>query len=740
MTRTSNQELGLNWEKDVHDFFEKLGFEVAGGPNFKPGGMQVDCVAGSNNALFIIECKTKHDYEESSKLTGQIRNFRVKCTKIAEAFREGYNGGKYKKYGYFIPLIATKDVIWTEGDERTLRIRIEDALPARNFTKDALDYYYKIADDVSEEISRVTLLADYGADRVPPNQQNVEVPAFLTVVNGLKVYSFIVAPQKIIPRVGVARRESSFHSKLTFQRIVDGARCQAIMDYIESKDKVFPKGMVIPGNLILATDADSSVEFKETKNHENHSSPNFKQGILRLPDKYGAMWVVDGQHRLYAYAKSPISNLTRGAKGDLVLVTLLDGFTREQQSRIFVDINDLQKSVDLSYLIDIEGETNESSEMGIISNTIKKLDQLTLDGEHGLENVFFGNIKIPSRGIGRKKYSMKGTYQAIKRFKLIKKKTISANHENNPYAKFGVKDNPQHIAEGIAVFFSAAKKILGDDIKGSQYNLTNLLLRSRKDGVIDVLLGVYERILAARASLKSLTPDEIQDYLKPVAEKLKAIDTEAEFEAFFSTAGHGPRNDTIRRICVVIRDSGKKNFEFPDLDQEINEIANRSCELENRLRELLNIQMVDAFGHDWCKGKNTQAFPGTIFNLAYASAKEDIARNRSFTDHGRLYTKLDFGQVRDLILRHWQGVFEEIMVHGHSRFRDKQQFQEAMKHLIEYRKARGHGNLNEKEKDILRQPEQQAQARIFLTIFDRILADTEESQISFDDQMQIEGE
>src|SRR3989338_9958952 len=121
---------------------------------------------------------------------------------------------------------------------------------------------------------------------------------------------------------------------------------------------------------------------------------------IKLPANYGILWIVDGQHRLYAYSKNSINKPQRTiTPDDRVFITLLHNTSTPQQRQIFVDINKEQKGVDLNYIIDIEGDANPQSFMGKISRLIKKIDKLDKFQEEGEEysNLFYNKIKIPSR-------------------------------------------------------------------------------------------------------------------------------------------------------------------------------------------------------------------------------------------------------------------------------------------------------------------------------------------------------
>ena len=64
-----------------------------------------------------------------------------------------------------------------------------------------------------------------------------------------------------------------------------------------------------------------------------------KLGILHLPKKYHSAYIIDGQHRLYGYSDSIY------AKSNTIPVVAFVNLDRSEQLKLFMDINENQKSV-----------------------------------------------------------------------------------------------------------------------------------------------------------------------------------------------------------------------------------------------------------------------------------------------------------------------------------------------------------------------------------------------------------
>jgi DGQHR domain-containing protein len=121
-----------------------------------------------------------------------------------------------------------------------------------------------------------------------------------------------------------------------FQRVLDEDRANQIAQYIDS-------GLsTIPNSIVLSAQPEAELQVK----------PGGRALTFRHRPK--AFLVLDGQHRVWGFAK---------AKSELrVPVVIYDGLTRQQETRLFIDINTKQKPVpnelllDIKQLADIENE------------------------------------------------------------------------------------------------------------------------------------------------------------------------------------------------------------------------------------------------------------------------------------------------------------------------------------------------------------------------------------------------
>ena len=720
MPRRSNVEIGDEWENYVRNFFRQLGFEnVDGGHGFQPGGRgDIDLVAGINNVLFIGECKTRQKIGERTDLISEARKFASKAKRALTEFgKSSFRAGVYSKYSYPIIFMAIKDIVVNEETRNSIIRELTGVGKAFLFDEKLFNYYIGISEQLQPKIAQWHLLGDIGANLMPYDVR-LRINTIKTEIKGFRLYSFVTTPQRLLPYIRVVRREvSSIYDSKYYQRIIDGSRCDEIKEYLDNTGgDLFQQGQIIPGSVILALDPripNSELTFTPIRNDEDY-------GELSLPKRYGSLMIVDGQHRLYSFSR----RLEDIREDDKILITLLVGMSLEQQRKIFVDINNEQKSVDFSYILDIDGDAIPNTEDGIISNGIKKLDKIyKLDDK---ENIFFNQIKIPSHGIRNRKFSMKALYQAIKRSGLIKKETVhSFQTANNPFYDSDYNALTEKLSKGLAKYFILIKTILGDEIQDSRAgtNLNKMLDGRGKDGIVDIFINLYERIISIKnKSGRPNVPTEfdLRKYLNPIADFFKTL-SEEKYSEIIVTSGHGPRDATVKRLCIKIREKlGPEEFDFGDIDDDVKVISDKTKELESRLREMINKKLTLAFGADWCKGKRNDVLPTEMFNILRKSAQRDINNNEKYIDEGKLYLHLTLSLSKDLIRKHWDK-FKDVFTRENSNFADAIQVSDAIDLLGLYRNTDFHDMQKQKERQFLRASDQKTVANAFLRMFDNAL-------------------
>lgn len=209
-----------------------------------------------------------------------------------------------------------------------------------------------------------------------------DVPPFnalMETIDGARVYSFFASAKEVVDTMYVHRRlpqDTGF--AMAYQRMVKPDKVANIGAYLTKSGSFFPNSIVV------------AVEG------ETFTQVEGNMGKLNLPNVYGNMWIIDGQHRLYGSAFSDMSKPV-----SICAIQGLDGLLQAEQ---FTSINSNQTKVSGDLIWDLKGElyrdaiydnsgTKEVETMRreyFISNVWKEVNQR-------IESPLSSRIKIPSQ-------------------------------------------------------------------------------------------------------------------------------------------------------------------------------------------------------------------------------------------------------------------------------------------------------------------------------------------------------
>ncbi|MEH3123032.1 MAG: DGQHR domain-containing protein [Sphingomonas phyllosphaerae] len=209
-------------------------------------------------------------------------------------------------------------------------------------------------------------MADAFPMRVPALRVDQPVGTFFAVVLKARIlldvaYSDVVSAE-LDPRTGSYEVDGA-------QRLSDPRRLDAIARYINRIDATFPNSIILAANILRADvrvegdiDADDGDEQDEeaelakrwkieaTPTHDSDGNEVGETYELIIPtgDKLAA--VIDGQHRLFAFARADAAALEQ----DLLCSVFID-LPKSMQATIFATINSNQKAVDKSLTYELFG-------------------------------------------------------------------------------------------------------------------------------------------------------------------------------------------------------------------------------------------------------------------------------------------------------------------------------------------------------------------------------------------------
>jgi DGQHR domain-containing protein len=216
------------------------------------------------------------------------------------------------------------------------------------------------------------------ADMLPGRQiygLEKRIPALQSRLGKYTCYTFPISPEYLLKIAYVSHRAKGKATDVnTYQRMIKKSRLKKIRDYIR-EDGIFPT------NIVLSLEGRGTAQFEPW--HKEGGKEVARPGTLILKPSYRCAWIIDGQHRLFAY-----SGLER-AKTSHLSVLAFEGLPAGKQAQLFIDINHEQKSVKKSLLQELyavlnwDAEDEDKRVNAIASKVVQALDQDQESPFHG---------------------------------------------------------------------------------------------------------------------------------------------------------------------------------------------------------------------------------------------------------------------------------------------------------------------------------------------------------------------
>lgn len=328
---------------------------------------QIDVVGLDPEVALAIECKSAEQpkkYSDFQKDLGKHSLIRQRFSgAVASQFPTGHKRVP-------IVVIFTWDLLLTENDIQ--RAKAENVVLLNE--KD-LNYYELLASHLGRAAKY-----QFFADMLPGKRVHgleLRIPALQSKLGKYTYYTFSIEPEYLLKIAYVSHRAKGKATDVdTYQRMVKKGRLKKLREYISANG-------IFPTNIVISFDGKRHVNFEQWK--QTGGVEGAKHGTLILTPSYRCAWVIDGQHRLFAYSGH------ERAKTSHLSVLAFEGLPASKQAQLFIDINHEQKSVKRSLLQELYAELNWDAEdddkriNAIISKAVQALNE-------DKESPFLGRI------------------------------------------------------------------------------------------------------------------------------------------------------------------------------------------------------------------------------------------------------------------------------------------------------------------------------------------------------------
>ena len=291
---------------------------------------QIDVFAANDETVIVVECKAASE-QKSGSYKKDIEAFHGQMEGLRKEILKKYPKRKVK----FI--WATHNIVMNKADLNKL-----EEWNIEHFNTSTIDYYSELAKHLGTS-ARYQLLGHLFANQDIKNMES-RIPAIQGKMGGNTYYSFSIEPEKLL-KIGYVlhRNEANKNMMPTYQRLIKKSRLNAIKAFVESKG-YFPNSIII--NIDTGGKKALRFDLAATKFEDSIS----KLGTLHLPKKYRSAYIIDGQHRLYGYSDSQYASTNT-----IPVVAFVD-LDREEQIKLFMDINENQKAVPKTLRVTLDAD------------------------------------------------------------------------------------------------------------------------------------------------------------------------------------------------------------------------------------------------------------------------------------------------------------------------------------------------------------------------------------------------
>lgn len=647
------RDYGKEFEEEVKIFLEETLqlSDVKGGPNFHIAAdqeaNQIDACGRYKDILFVFECKAA-----GRKVKKDMRKeILASATKANIAFENYKNIPEYKHCKIFRFIFITKKI-------EVPKVQVELCKKNRMYYEEQnlLQYYTELHEKI-DQYATFNFLADFGI--YPPERERLVVTALKTKMGGYTTYSFFAQPRDLLKFAYVARRRVGKED--FYQRMLDTSRIKNIKTFLNS-------GGMFPTNIIISLK-------KGDRNYKEMGPKGV--GTLAIKGSYDACWIIDGQHRLYSFAKS--------TSNEPVSCIAFDGLDIEKERGFFLEINREQRPIQPDLIWDLEGLSDRNSPRGVISNIVHILNKI----ESG---PFFYKIYIPLYGPKvSQTVNMAAFCNGISNASLTKEIAPNFVGMKNPLTAGKPWTVTKRVADVLSKYFS----LLREDLEKVQQDFVF------GNAGVPIMLYLLEPIVAHIKRVPSA--NDLRSYTRIISRFFKEnYSSEGDLKKLKAeTNSEGARKNVARGIGLQIRREIKDTVFWPDMEQD--EFVDSIKVMERRIANLIATQLSSVM-----TGWEKKRVPQAIYEKAKQRMEQD---GTTFSDN------LNLGEEADIILRkdNWEECFRRTFISERNAFSNEDELRLAFRYLSKIRNPSSHA------KPVLPSKEDLIQCDIYLKRFNKVV-------------------
>ena len=590
---------------------------------------QLDVVAIDDEVGIAIECKSSEQFARRPQFHQEMGKLSLVRDRFTAAARKDFQPPAKR---LIVLAMFTSNVILSEND----KARAKEANVLLLDEQD-LNYYETLITHIGPA-ARYQFLAEILPGKTVPNLE-IRVPAIRARMGDSNCYTFSISPEYLLKIAYVSHRAKGKASDVnTYQRMLSKGRLNKIRQYIDD-DGIFPT------NIVLNLDK-SKMLFQRSVQEEDASTEHGIAGWLDIKATYRCAWIIDGQHRLFAYSGHPRALKSR------VAVLAFEGLAPSEQARLFIDINAKQKSVKQSLLEELYAELHwDAADESIRVRAIvsKAVQELGSDPESPLAGrvLMADSAKTDTRCI-----TLTSLYSAIGRTEFFIGKI---KHNVSEYGPLWAGDNDATLKRTVYVlkhWFECVRTAVPDWWDKGSGDGGGLAMNDGVTTCIMVLRSVFQHYEAGK--LIRLDAEDLSNQIKKFGDALGAYFakfTEQERKLFRDLRGVQGQTRRWRKCQEALR-SAIPSFNPEGLDkylaEEKAETNTRGKSVVESIEKSLQKVIIDELKREMPEGEDwwTLGVPKAVRLKVTQKYEEDDHQRGGYEYYFDLidYQKIALGQ------------------------------------------------------------------------------------------------
>ncbi len=673
------------FENEIWSLFYNMGFKKLNtdsnftisygkGPHGKELTKQIDVFACDDETALVIECKATEKLDKKHDFKKDIESIHGYMNGVRKSILSEMKGVKVK----FI--FATRNYLLNEQDKKRL-----EEFDIFYLDDDKYDYYVELSNHLGNA-ARYQLLGQLFENTKIKNL-DIVVPAISAKLGKHQCYMFCIEPEILLKLGYVLHRSDSNNDAMpTYQRIIKRGRLKAIQEYIDNGG-YFPNSIIVS----IGNTKKRRKKLKFDLSSQEQSNSISKIGLLHLPNTYKSIYIIDGQHRLYGYANSKYSET------NTIPVVAFENLDQQEQTKMFMDINENQKSVPKNLRNTLEEDIKSESNDPKMRRDAICLKVARVLGESRssclYRRIIVGeNKKSPERNI-----TLESISKAIEQGNFLNhyKKGIKSSNGLLDYGDNNSDMTFDKVYQYIEQSLSLLKDNLGEDIWILGDTETSSFIRNPIiSGYIRCLNSILE-YLSNRINVLNSSNTQLLEATSPFIKIIADFWTNLSQDEKVDLNSNYGHMAPIKFQRTIEREINRKfpSFEPEGLkkfwdDRNLDNVIKGTAML-NDLLELLKKEFKTKLDNYYA---SEDAFEEWIPKKMYLELKmkvEKINYNKKRSDYIDIWDLLTFSDLKAILLNknHWTEVFKKKYAYPSDTRGDKNVKTEWMDDLMQIQKT-----------------------------------------------------